>query len=236
MNERPQNSEFAVPRRDAHEPAESSSTLEALTATARSLMQAVGYDRLTVEEVHRKAGVSKATFYFYFRNKKHLLMHLADDVMTDLYEVAGRHYPEKDEFSRIVLANVAYLQVWHRESRILGQFFALSLVDGSIHQVYQQYRARFEERIAGRIHRLVDQARIPLTDPELLAGTLSSMVEFSAFRYFCTAEQVGRAGVPFEELVRVLSESWYRAVYGRVPTAEYDYAQHKLEITIAEGK
>ena len=189
----------------------------ALIAAARRLIGSMGYHQVTVDDVRKEAGVSRATFYFYFKNKRHLFIQMARSVMDDLYEVAGRHYPDRDEYTRIILANAAYLEVWRRESKIMGEFFALSLVDDEIRETYARYRQRFEDRIAGRISRLIESGRIPQTDPALLAAALSSMVEFLAFRFFATDEEISTEHYRFSDAVRVLSESWYRAVYGKLP-------------------
>lgn len=198
---------------------------EAIAEAAHALIKEIGYPDLTVDDVIRRAGVSRASFYFYFQNKKHLLIHLASSVMDELYEVAGRHYPEEGQYSRIVLANVSYLDVWRREAAVLGQFFALSLVDREVAEIYGGYRERFEARIRERIGRLLEQGRIPPSNPTVLAGALSAMVEFSAFRHFVTDDSIGHSTVTFEELVRQLSEAWYRAVYGTDAPDGYDYVQ-----------
>lgn len=156
--------------------------------------------------------------------------------MDDLYDVAGRHYPDKDEFARIVLANVSYLSVWYRQSAILGEFYALSLVDSEIRAIYDAYRRKFEDRITGRISRLLAQRRIPQCSPNLLAASLSSMVEFSAFRFFCYVGDPISKDHKFVDLVRTLSESWYRAVYGKMPSYEFDYAQCDYAIPTQEDE
>jgi AcrR family transcriptional regulator len=189
----------------------------ALITAARRLVGSMGYHHVTVDDVRKEAGVSRATFYFYFKNKRHLFIQMARSVMDDMYEVAGRHYPEREEYTRIILANAAYLEVWRRESKIMGEFFALSLVDEEIRNTYTKYRQRFEDRIAGRLARLLESGRIPPADPALLAATLSSMVEFFAFRFFATEEAISTEHYRFSDAVRVLSESWYRAVYGKMP-------------------
>jgi AcrR family transcriptional regulator len=218
-----------APRRDA--PAQDSQTYEAIVRAARELIRSVGYPSLTVEDVRRRAGVSRATFYFYFRNRTHLLMHAGNLVMAELFEVAGRHYPDKDEYSRIVLANVEYLSVWHRERELLGNLFALALIDPEVQEFYARCRMEFERRISGRIARLIAQNRIPEVNPDLLGATLSSMVEFAAYRFFDMPNDVIGCGVTFQELAKVLSDNWYRAVYGRRPPTSYDYAQHSLRET-----
>src|SRR5579884_2129214 len=168
---------FATPRRESEQQPDNE-TYQSLLKAARKLIAELGYHSVTIDDIRRCAGVSRATFYFYFRNKQHLFIQLANAVMDELYEVAGRHYPEKDEYTRIMLANAAYLGVWARETKIIGEFFALSLVDGTIRAIYDRHRRRFEERIEGRLARLRSQERIPPTDTKLLAATLSAMVEF----------------------------------------------------------
>ena len=208
-NPRPPN----LPRRESGEEP-SGDSYDALISAARRLIGSMGYQKVTVDDVRKEAGVSRATFYFYFKNKRHLFTQMARSVMDDMYEVAGRHYPERDEYTRIILANIAYLEVWRREAKIMGEFFTLSLVDEEISAAYQRYRERFESRIAGRLGRLMDSGRIPPGDPALLAATLSSMVEFFAYRFFVTEEAISTEHYRFSDAVRVLSESWYRAVYG----------------------
>jgi AcrR family transcriptional regulator len=218
-----------APRREAD--TRDGPTYAAIVQAARELIRSVGYASLTVEAVLRRAGVSRATFYFYFRNRTHLLAHAGNAVMAELYQVAGRHYPEKDEYSRIVLANVEYLLVWQRERELLGTLFALALIDPEIHEFYARCRAEFERRIADRIARLVRQSRISDVSPNLLAATLSAMVEFAAYRFFVMPDDAISAGVAFPDLVKMLSENWYRAVYGRKPPVSYNYSQHALAET-----
>lgn len=223
------NSESSVgaARRDSGFGADSQ-TYESLLQAAGDLIGSRGYHDVTVDDIRRAAGVSRATFYFYFRNKRHIFMKLADSVMNEMYDVAGRHYPEKDEYSRIILANCAYLGVWARRTNIIGEFFALSLVDAEIREMYSRHRARFEDRIAGRLTRLMESNRIPPCDPVLLAAALSSMVEFFAFRFFATHEDISVDRYSFNDAVALLSESWYRAVYGRTPP-------FKVNVALAEG-
>lgn len=219
---------FDTPRRE-HENRVENETYNQILQAAHQQVTDSGYHAVTIDDIVKRAGVSRATFYFYFRNKQHLFIQVANSVMNQMYEVAGRHYPNEDEYTRIVLANTAYLDVWRRETKIIGEFFALSLVDATIHEIYDRHRRRFEERIEGRLDRLLAQGRIPPADPKLLAATLSAMVEFFAFRFFATGETVSRQYYQFRDAVRILSDSWYRAVYGRTPPEDYPYDRYVTE-------
>lgn len=218
----------SIARRDLAAAGDTASR-DLIIAAAGELIRENGYSEITVDDVRKRAGVSRATFYFYFRNRTHLLISTASGVMDELFEVAGRHYPDKDEFARIVLANVSYLSVWRGQSAIIGEFYALSLVDPEVREIYDGYRRKFEERMSARLRRLLEQNRIPPCSPELLAASLSAMVEFSAFRFFCYPGDPISEGRTFTDLVETLSESWYRAVYGKTPGYQYDYRQHEPE-------
>jgi AcrR family transcriptional regulator len=212
----------AARREGAH--ARDGQTYGLIVCAARDLIRTNGYASLTVDDVRRRAGISRATFYFYFRNLTQLLIHAGNAVMAELFEVVGRHYPERDEYSRIVLANVEYLQVWSRERELLGNLFAHALIEPEIREFYGRCRREFERRLSVRISRLIRQQRIPPVNADLLAATLSSMVEFAAYRFFVMPGDTIAAGTVLQDLVQVLSENWYRAVYGGRPPATYDYA------------
>jgi len=69
--------------------------------TARSLVMRFGIKKVTVEEICSEAGVSKMTFYKYFRNKTDLALfildRMIDDSMRRYNEIKERNipYPEK---------------------------------------------------------------------------------------------------------------------------------------------
>ena len=70
---------------------------ELLAATTRLLEAGQSYTELSVEQVLREAGVSRATYYAYFRNKGELLSALAEEVIdamlanaTPWWRVSGR--------------------------------------------------------------------------------------------------------------------------------------------------
>ncbi|HET7738434.1 MAG TPA: TetR/AcrR family transcriptional regulator [Tepidiformaceae bacterium] len=214
-----------LPRRDT-EAVNDTATSDAILRAAEELIARDGYHNVTVDDIRRAAGVSRATFYFYFRNKLHLFNAVVQGVVDKLYELAGGHYPDRTEYERIVLANVAYLSVWSKERHILGELFALSLVEPEVAEVYRRHRRRFEERIEGRLERLAASGRIPATNIHLTTTLLSGMIESLAVRYCMWDDDV--AEYPFHELVASVSEAWYRTVYGAVPPP-YPYEQHRID-------
>ena len=71
--------------------------------TAIDLFSRFGTKRVTVEEICKTAGVSKATFYKYFKNKLDLIRHIRDELIEigfnkfDEISAMDIPYPEKIE-------------------------------------------------------------------------------------------------------------------------------------------
>lgn len=214
-----------LPRRET-ETVVDSSTSDNILRAAEELIARDGYHNVTVDDIRRAAGVSRATFYFYFRNKLHLFTTVTDRVVDKLYSVAGQRYPDATEYERIVLSNEAYLRLWHGERKIMGELFALSFVEPEVAEVYRRNRERFEERIASHLTRLVERGRIPSRNIALTTMALSGMVELFAVRYSTWDDHAAR--FPFHEVVRAVSEIWYRTVYAAEPPP-YPYERHQLE-------
>ena len=50
---------------------------------AREMFHSRGYDRVSVDDIMRKAGVSKGLFYYYFKSKEEILDAIVDAVLDD---------------------------------------------------------------------------------------------------------------------------------------------------------
>lgn len=81
---------MAVPPRRTGAPTLKRQAVEAdvLRATEALLAGGERFADLAVERIATEAGLSRTAFYFYFSDKRELLMRLSDDVMSELYEAA----------------------------------------------------------------------------------------------------------------------------------------------------
>ncbi|HZL04376.1 MAG TPA: helix-turn-helix domain-containing protein, partial [Coriobacteriia bacterium] len=61
---------------------------DVLRATEELLEQGATYSGLAVERIARQAGISRTAFYFYFRDKRDLLVRLTEEVAAELYREA----------------------------------------------------------------------------------------------------------------------------------------------------
>ena len=62
---------------------------DVLQATEALLGEGASYASLSIERIATRAGISRTAFYFYFADKRELLMRLAADVAEQFYSEAG---------------------------------------------------------------------------------------------------------------------------------------------------
>lgn len=87
-------------KRPATKAAQRAASTEALLAASLALFVSRGYQHTSVEEIAARAGLTKGSVYFYFRNKATLLLRLLDrveEIVADAMEArvaqAGRDDP-----------------------------------------------------------------------------------------------------------------------------------------------
>ena len=91
-----------------------------ILCTAQDLFSRFGATRVTVEEICRKAGVSKMTFYKYFHNKIELVRTIRDD----LVEEGFRKFDEIDAMEIPFPEKIDLMTQWKVEfsSRVSAEF------------------------------------------------------------------------------------------------------------------
>src|SRR3712207_140246 len=83
-----------------------------LRATEDLLTEGASFAELNIEKIATRAGISRTAFYFYFRDKRELLMRLTADVNEQLMDVAETWWSGEGEI-REALAGIGELYVEH---------------------------------------------------------------------------------------------------------------------------
>src|SRR5512134_3059796 len=88
-----------------------------LEATEALLREGARYADLNVERIATRAGISRTAFYFYFADKRELLMRLTEEVNALLFEQADVWFSSEEDPAgelHTALANIAELYGEHR--------------------------------------------------------------------------------------------------------------------------
>jgi len=176
-----------------------------LRATEDLLAEGASYADLNIERIATRAGISRTAFYFYFRDKRELLMRLTEDVSELLFQQAdiwfsGHGDPEPE--MREALTNIVAV---YREHGVLLR----AIVEVS---TYDEEVAEFWRALLGRFL-LASQRRIEQeggAHAHATAFALCWMTERAMYQQNVQGDPVD-AG----ELVEALVMIWLRSVYGR---------------------
>src|SRR6266536_2277583 len=147
-----------------------------LTATEALLAEGASYADLNIERIATRAGISRTAFYFYFRDKRELLMRLTEDVNELLYQQAdiwfsGAGEPEFE--MREALTNIAALYAEH--GVLLRAIVEVSTYDEEVVQFWRVLMGRFVYATRRRIELERDAGRTVVEHPQAASFALCWM-------------------------------------------------------------
>jgi len=180
---------------------------DVLRATEELLASGSSYADLNVEKIAKAAGISRTAFYFYFADKRDLLMRLAGDVTELLYAQAdiwfsGEGDPEQE--IREALTRIAAL---YREHGVLIRAIVeVSTYEEDIATFWRGLLQRFVDATARRIEA---EAHLDRDSAEATAFALTWMVERTFYQQLVQAEPV-----PDAQLIAAIARIYRGTVYG----------------------
>jgi TetR/AcrR family transcriptional regulator, ethionamide resistance regulator len=182
-----------------------------LAATEDLLREGASYADLSIEAIARRAGLGRTAFYFYFRDKRELLMRLTEDVNDQLFAQAdvwfsGRGDPAQE--LRAALTSIAALYDEH--GVLLRAIVEVSTYDEDVARFWRGLMGRFTSATRRRIEREQAEGRGAPGHPEATAFSLCWMTERVFYERLVQDEPPSR-----DELVGALCDIWVRSVYGR---------------------
>ena len=165
---------------------------------------------LTIDEVMDGTGLSRPSFYVYFRDRHHLALKLIDEIGSEVFATAGNWLEgegnDPDELRRALRGTA---RVFEAHGPVLAAIADAATEDAEVEQAYRALIQGFVDASAGRIEREVAAGRSDVADPVRTAAALVWMNE----RFF--AETLGRE--PFDDPDRVadaLVRVWGATIYG----------------------
>src|SRR3954453_5031044 len=175
------------------------------------LGEGASYADLNIERIATRAGISRTAFYFYFRDKRELLLRLTEDVTDELYRVGDIWFSGAGEPATELAEALGNIGALYREhGAVLRAIVQAAATDDEIAVSWHRIVDRFVDATSRRIEDLQHDGRAPVReDARATAFALCWMIE-RAFN------QQLVLGAPFPEqvLVDALTGIFLRAVYG----------------------
>jgi AcrR family transcriptional regulator len=181
-----------------------------LAATEELLAEGASYADLNIERIATRAGISRTAFYFYFRDKRELLMRLTEDVAEDLYAEADAWWSGGEDGREDLERALAIVIALYREHGVLLRAVVeASAYDEAVAGFWRALVGRFVEASRRRIEE--EQARRAMTavPAEATAFALTWMTERACYQ--CLA----KGGDLTDDFQAGLVHVWVAALYGR---------------------
>jgi AcrR family transcriptional regulator len=181
-----------------------------LEATAALLGEGVSYADLNIERITTRAGISRTAFYFYFRDKRELLLRLTEDVTDELYRQGDIWFSGEGEPSAEVgeaLANIGRL--YREHGAVLRAIVQAAATDDEMAVFWHAVVDRFVDATARRIVELQSSGTAAAgLDARATAFALCWMIERSFNQQLVLGEPIAH-----HDLVDALAAIFVRAVY-----------------------
>ena len=181
-----------------------------LRRTEQLLGEGHSYADLNVERIARGAGISRTAFYFYFADKRALLMRLTEGVSELLYERAQVWWQEEGADTGELHAALTQIgELYNEHGALLRAIVEVSTYDDEVAVFWRAVVGRFVEATRGRIEREQAAGR---ADDALEAGAVAFSLVWMTERTLY--EQMVQEGpMTREALMNALTAIWERSVF-----------------------
>ncbi len=177
-----------------------------LAATEALLEEGATFAELNIERIATRAGISRTAFYFYFRDKRELLVRLTGEVNGELMAAADTWW-SGDSDPRAALQLIADIYAAH--GRLLRAVVEVATYDEDV--------ARYWRALVGRF---VDATRERIEAEQAAGHAAPGPAHATSFALYWMAERsfyeqrLQYVPVAPAELVEALATIFERAIYG----------------------
>ncbi|MGE4425756.1 MAG: TetR/AcrR family transcriptional regulator [Solirubrobacteraceae bacterium] len=169
-----------------------------LDATVALLDQGYAYAELSIEQIVKGAGVSRPTFYAYFRDKRALILRLGQDVQQEL--IAGAEPWLTFAQDEVAPALVALLETFKRHASTFRAITEAATYDDEAAAFWRALYDGFLPMVKARI--LADAPDLDEDDLVARSYALIWMTERNL------SEHIARPTAPEAALIRQLAWIW----------------------------
>ncbi len=182
---------------------------------AEALLRERPYRELTVDDLMRRTGLSRPSFYVYFRDRHDLVLRVVERIGAELFEMSERWYSGTGEGRELIQEAIdGVVGVFAAHGPELRALADAAVEDPRVEKAYGELIERFVDATARHIETEMAAGRVLPLDARETATALTWMME----RYLQL--KLGRTPeTPVEPLSDALSTIWTRVLYGPAPTS-----------------
>jgi AcrR family transcriptional regulator len=163
---------------------------------------------VTVDELARRAGLSRTAFYFYYPDKNEVLKEATNAAAADVYAEADRWWHGEgapETLVREALEGIAAVYCEHAD--MLRAAVEATTYDAEFRAFYESLIRRFVVATAEHLRRELDAGRLRPLEPDSIAESLVWMAERCNYAILLIEGRSQR------EVVESLTAIWIHALY-----------------------
>jgi AcrR family transcriptional regulator len=176
---------------------------------AEGLLRERPFRELTVDEVMRRTGLSRPSFYVYFRDRHELVLRLVERLRGELLTVANRWYGSEGGGSEVLReALEGVVAVYGRHAAVMRALADAAVEDREVERAYDALVRGFVEATAHHVEAEMRTGLIAALDPTETAKALIWMTERYLYHSFGPTHRVAGGRV-----AETLTALWTRTLY-----------------------
>jgi AcrR family transcriptional regulator len=194
------------------QPAARRRTREEVQADVRDALVGLVAERpfkdVTIDELARRAGLSRTAFYFYYPDKNEVLKEAAVAAAAEVYAEADRWWHGSgppEQLAREALEGIANVYCEHGD--MLRAALEATTYDPEFRAFYWSLIGRFVDATADHLRRESEAGRVRRLDADAVAESLVWMAERCAYSVFLME------GRPLSDAIESLTAIWVHAIY-----------------------
>ncbi|WP_327686332.1 TetR/AcrR family transcriptional regulator [Streptomyces sp. NBC_00467] len=178
------------------------------------------YTELSVEHIAQAAGISRSTFYLYFRDKVDVLLRLSGSFKSESYAIAAAWKPSGPDGGLEGLART-YEQIlgyYRKHSALLSAINEVAAYDLTVREAWNAYQNQFVDNLIAILREEQKAGRTSTDiDPELAATVI-----VRGGGQVIARQVAGADGADDSEVARELALGYWYGVYRRPATTGPD--------------
>lgn len=187
-------------------------TEQTLLDAARRVFADKGYIRATVQDIIESTGLSRGTFYLYFRSTDDIFVRTITKVVDEIV-ASSRVRSGETLRQRVYDSNLRYFEIFSANRGLLHAFLEASYVDPEIGRMHSEMRNAYIIRVRDHLERQRQLGRCLPIEPDAAALSLAMMVEGTAQAFAVLKMEPFEKSLELKKLCTQVTDIWCRAVY-----------------------
>ncbi|RMH00326.1 MAG: TetR/AcrR family transcriptional regulator [Aquificota bacterium] len=155
----------------------SDSTKERILSSAKELFSQKGYHETTVEDIVRRAELSKGAFYFYFESKEDVVKELTELMVEKTLNIMDRWLAKDLSAEDMIKGHIKDFLVECYEDRFISYIFFFELMcKEEFRSLHFEKLKRIKERLAKMVKRGFERGEFKCGNEELVVYTVMGFV------------------------------------------------------------